>query len=208
VAAAEMFSAQPEPVWFDELDQDSLRPDLILPLANERAVRQCVACRGEPLIIHATTSPAWEAQLHRHIPERDDCISCRMPKQDSRPQFTCATGQLRCSDHLPATDAALPFLSATAGLLLLCGLYRLQHGDLVTDPHNGWAICFRDARRHTRRGIHRCHSGCATTLPAVARQKIHAGHRWSHVDCLANWSDPTRFERGSNAGHLSPEGHT
>jgi molybdopterin/thiamine biosynthesis adenylyltransferase len=181
VAAAELFGASPHPLWYDQFDHESFKPDLILPLANERAVRHSVACRGEPVVMHATTSRAWEAQLHRHLPGRDDCISCRMPDSISQVQLSCATVSLPSAGG-SSTDAALPFLSATAGVLLVSGLYRLQLGQFANDPHNFWAVCFRDVRRHCRPARWTCRDGCTTTLPARVRRRIHAGRRWSYLD--------------------------
>jgi hypothetical protein len=60
-------------------------------LANGRDVRTLVAQRGEPLLLHATTSPNWTAELHRHRPERDDCPRCRIP-EDAVTDFDCSTG--------------------------------------------------------------------------------------------------------------------
>lgn len=180
-AAAELFGAFPHPVWYDGFDHDAFKPDLILPLANERDVRHAVACRGEPVILHATTSRTWEAQLHRHLPGRDDCITCRMPDPKSQVQLSCATVSLK-KEGQASTDAALPFLSATAGLLLLSGLYHLQLGQLATEEHNFWAVCFRDVRRHSRLAVCSCPDGCTTTLPLQVRRRIHASRRWSHLD--------------------------
>lgn len=182
IVAAELFGAVAHPCWYDEFDHGSVKPDLVLPLANERNIRHAVACRGEPVILHATTSRTWEAQLHRHLPGSDDCITCRMPGAASQVKLGCSTVALETPAGTASTDAALPFLSATAALLLLSGLYRLQLGQLADETHNFWAICFRDARRHARPGICVCHEGCATTLPASVRRQIHAGRRWSHLD--------------------------
>lgn len=183
IVAAELLGACPHSVWYDQFDQESFKPDLILPLANERAVRHLVASRGEPVLLHATTSRTWEAQLHRHLPDRDDCITCRMPDPSSQVQLMCATVPLEQSGG-SSTDAALPFLSATAGLLLLSALYRLQLGQIASGPHNCWAVCFRDVRHNARPRIFTCREGCTTTLPARVRRTIHAGRRWSHLDAL------------------------
>jgi hypothetical protein len=180
-AAAKLFGAFSHNSWYDQFDHDRFRPDLILPLANEHDVRHAVACRGEPIILHATTSRTWEAQLHRHLPGSDDCITCRMPDSKSRVQLACATVALE-SAGATSTDAALPFLSATAGLLLLGGLYRLQLGELANGTHNFWAVCYHDVRRHSRPLVYACHEGCTETLPAPVRRRIHAGRRWSHLD--------------------------
>jgi hypothetical protein len=116
VAAAELFGAVPHPFWYEQFDHDAFKPDLILPLANERNIRHAVACRGEPVILHATTSRTWEAQLRRHLPGLDDCITCRMPDPKTQVQLSCATVSLETAGT-SSTDAALPFLSATAALL-------------------------------------------------------------------------------------------
>lgn len=181
LAAAKLFGASAHPVWYDEFDHDAFKPDLVLPLANERGVRHSVAARGEPLILHATTSRTWEAQLHRHLPHRDDCITCRMPDPSSHVQLSCATVPLEHAGQ-QSSDAALPFLSATAALLLVGALYRLQLGQLAVGDHNLSAVCFRDVRRHARLAIHTCRKGCTSTLPPHVRRRIHAGHRWSHLD--------------------------
>jgi hypothetical protein len=133
------------------------------------------------VLLHATTSRTWEAQLHRHLPDQDDCITCRMPDPASQVQFMCATAPIEQSGG-SSTDAALPFLSATAGLLLLSALYRLQLGQIATGPHNCWAVCFRDVRHNARHRIFTCREGCTTTLPARVRHRIHADRRWSHLD--------------------------
>lgn len=167
--------------WYDAADLDSLKPDLVLALANERGVRTQIMARGEPIVLHATTSQTWEAQLHRHIPDRDDCLVCRMPAKREKVQFTCSTVEVG-EVGSGSSDAALPFLSATAGLMLLSGLFRLEAGELLDEQHNLWALCFSDLRRATRQGICSCKPGCSTPLPTVVRQRINAGRRWSYLD--------------------------
>jgi hypothetical protein len=180
-AAAALIGAQSADVWYDQFDQDSFKPDLVLPLANDRGVRNQIAARGEPVLIHATTSRLWEAQLHRHIAGRDDCIACRMPQPAAEPAFSCSTGPVPVKSG-QSTDAALPFLSAAAGLLLLAGLFRLHVGELGIGEHNFWALKFRDAHGWLRRSVWACHEGCGMMLPASVRRSIHARRRWSHLD--------------------------
>jgi hypothetical protein len=180
-SSAALFGGRAEPVWYHEFDQEGFRPDIVLPLANEYSVRHFVACRGEAIVLHATTSRLGEAQFHRHIAGQDDCIVCRMPNRATHPAFSCGTAPA-VSVGGPSADAALPFLSAAAGLALLSGLFRLQHGELGKGRHNLWAICFGDERRHGRRAVHRCQEECTATLPRGARLKIHRGRRWSHLD--------------------------
>jgi hypothetical protein len=180
--AAALVGGTPLAAWYHELDHDAIKPDLVLPLANEHEVRRLVAARGEPVVLHATTSRTWEAQLHRHIPDRDDCIVCRMPEAQAGPRFGCATVALPRADS-QSSDGALPFLSATAGLLLVAGLFRLRHGVLAGGPENLYAVCFANLRRAARVGVCRC--DCGRGLSPGVRRRVHAGRRWSHLDLAA-----------------------
>lgn len=178
--AAGLFGGTPGKLWYDQLDHDGFRPDLVLPLANERDVRYAVAARGDPVVLHATTSRLGEAQFHRHIAGRDDCIVCRMPDHGSGPLFGCSTAQITGSPKGSA-DAALPFLSATAGLLLLAGLFRLQAGVLAAERHNQLSVTYQGVRTYVRRSICKCQKNCANTLPPDVLRRIGAGSRWSRI---------------------------
>jgi molybdopterin/thiamine biosynthesis adenylyltransferase len=189
--AAGLTGSQSACCWYDDFDHDAFTPDLILPLANERGVRQAVAARGQPILLHATTSRGWEAQLHRHIPGRDDCIVCRIPPAARQVELQCATVPLPGMPK-PSTDAALPFLSASAALLLLSGLYRLQHGALAADPNNLWALRFQHVRGPIRRARHRCADGCQAVMSPPVRRRIHASRRWSRIDAEAHLASEQR----------------
>jgi hypothetical protein len=96
--------------------------DIWLPLANERNVRWSMQNAIPPLMIHASTSRNWAVNFGHHIANRDDCIVDRFPE---------ATTPLKCAEgKVPAqkggTDAALPFLSFLAGLLIVADLVRLK----------------------------------------------------------------------------------
>lgn len=159
--AAELIGATPYVGWYDEWlhehDADPA-PDLVIPLANGRVVRPAVAARGDRLVVHATTGSGWTAELHRHLLERDDCIACRIPgEQSAQSPFACAEGELPTSDGESA-DAALPFLSAAAGLMLVRFLDAMADPDshLLAGARNHWAITFgppgiETARLNSRR---------------------------------------------------------
>lgn len=154
------------------------RPDLILPLANERGVREAVAHRHEPIVLHATTSRSWQAQLHRHVAGSDDCIACRVHGLPGpSPAFPCSSGPTMSSDT-GSNDAALPFLSAAAGLLLLAALQRLERG-VLDGPWNQVSIHFDSAHRATQRSIRRCRDACPTALPDDVRQALPQRSRWA-----------------------------
>jgi hypothetical protein len=173
--------ATPHFAWYDEWvkDHDEARPDLVLPLANERDVRHLIACRYDPIVLHATTSQSWQAQFHRHINGIDDCITCRM--RDLRGgTLDCSTGTFPASDG-QSRDAALPFLSAAAGLLLTSSLYRLAEGDLTAHALNHFCLDLSLGHRLVQAGIWNCKDTCVNRVSAVALGRIAEGTRWSNI---------------------------
>lgn len=166
--------------WYHDATP-SRRFDLVLPLANEFNVRHFIGQRGDPLILHATTGRDWESQLHRHIPGRDDCIDCRF--RDVRP------AAFECSTAVPDPDAAgqgdgdaaLPFLSAGAGLMLAASLLRITHTGKWTTSSNEWGWRWLGGRTPMRAGRRRCSANCRTALPVdIVKRLSHEG-RWAHL---------------------------
>jgi hypothetical protein len=153
--------------------------DVVLALANDRGVRSFLQGRQPTVLLHATTSRSWEAQAHRHVAGRDDCIVCRLPPEAAR--FTCAEGEVHGPEG-DRVDAALPPLSATAGLLLAAELKRLELGALVEDAHNFTAVGLSSSTPTVQRKIYRCASGCRSRKPPAVRQRVDAHSRWLHLD--------------------------
>jgi hypothetical protein len=180
IAAARLIGAEPFPGWYHEWleTHGNARPDLVLPLANDYGARHAIGQRGDNLLLHATTSRNWTSELHRHIAGRDDCIDCRIPTE-AQPRFTCSSGPALPKTTTASPDAALPFLSAAAGLLLAAGLVRLQHGTLQAGPHNHWRLHLELAQRTWQQSRHRCREGCAQVLDPLTRQAVNAGTRWA-----------------------------
>ncbi len=178
--------ATPHFAWYDEWikEHDEARPDLVLPLANERAVRHLIACRYDPIVLHATTSQSWQAQFHRHISGIDDCMTCRM--RDLRGGILdCSTGTIPDADG-QSRDAALPFLSAAAGLLLTSSLYRLAEGNLTAGALNHFCLDLSLGHRLVQSSIWNCKDTCVNRLSQLALQRIAEGNRWSNVLSLNN----------------------
>ncbi len=121
-------SPEPLPVWFDELIQQRTREsfdfDTWLPLANEFNVRANMQHNVPPLMIHASTSANWGVNHGRHVPGRDDCIIDRFRVGVSASDLACATGKITIQGS--SIDAALPFSSFFAGLLVASDLVRAQ----------------------------------------------------------------------------------
>ncbi len=74
-----------------------------------------------PLMIHASTSANWGVNHGRHIPGIDDCLLDRF-LEVAHAELACATGQAKIEDVV--IDAALPFASLFAGLLIVSELVR------------------------------------------------------------------------------------
>jgi hypothetical protein len=183
IAAAELMpGAVPYPHWWDEwVESDPPSPDVLIPIANGRGVRPAVAAYGHPAVLHATTSRNWTCELHRHLLMADGCIACRLPEE--APQFECATarGDAATEDD-PGRDAALPFLSAGAGLTLVAGLLQLQHGAWGSHGRNHWRLWFDGAQTELSSSRWRCERSCSTTPTVSVRRALHEHTRWSGLD--------------------------
>lgn len=174
---AEALGATPYPAWYHEWVR-GVRPhyDLILPLANEHDVRHAIASLYEPILIHSSTSQAGAALLHRHISGRDDCLDCRLPRK-KMVQFECSTAVVEAEDGT-STDAALPFLSAAAGLMLTSALLRLQAGELASVADNVvvWNLLAKQRIHSSARAS--CDESCAALQPEDVRRTLNQGKRW------------------------------
>lgn len=166
--------------WFheDESIVDA-QYDLVLALANDFGARSALQYRQPTVLLHATTSRSWQAQLHRHIAGHDDCIDCRLPPDT--PRFTCSAedGETPSGKHF---DAAIPPLSAVAGLLLSAELVRLQESALLRTSHNFTAVELSTGVPIVQRKIRACREGCAVRLPVALRAAIDAHSRWCYLD--------------------------
>ena len=79
-------------------------------------------------------------------------------------------------------DASLPFLAATAALLLLTEVIRLQVGALVESNKNYRAVGMRSPNPVTQELHHPCSDGCRSWIPAERRLKRTAGSRFASLD--------------------------
>jgi hypothetical protein len=180
VAAAHLLgaAASPDEHWYGEtktvVDGEY---DVVLALANEHGVRNMLQQRQPPVLLHATTSPNWEAQFHRHIAGIDDCITCRLP--GNAPVTRCAEAQI---DTTTSTDAALPFLSGTAGLMLLVGLLRLQHGALASASANHTLVNLGAGKPLSRELRRTCAEGCTGWASAGVRRAVGISTRYAQLD--------------------------
>lgn len=166
--------------WFgDDPDVVEREYDVVLALANDRGVRGFLQGRQPTVLLHATTSPNWQAQLHRHVAGRDDCIDCRLPP--APPALACSTEEIETPSG-QTFDAAIPPLSALAGLLLAAELVKLQRGAMVDEAHNFTAVDLATGTPIVQRKIRQCRAGCAVRRDPPVRQAMDAHSRWVHLD--------------------------
>jgi ThiF family len=174
-------NARPEPVWYHSSTIAREPADVILALANEHDVRTAIASRSAPIVLHATTGENWVSQLHRHIVGRDDCIRCRTA--DVRePRFGCSTGAFQETATDEHRDAALPFLSAAAGLMLVTALQRLECGLVEVGDENDWRWMWDSMHIGVGSGIRKCPDECRQVQPKETRQLMNVGTRWVDLD--------------------------
>ncbi|MGY0389436.1 hypothetical protein ACWZJV_20915 [Nocardioides sp. WG-D5] len=168
--------------WYDEVANTLPRPDLTLVLANERQVREIVSQRGTELLLHATTGRDWTSELHRHIADTDDCPACRLSSTPIQ-ELACSVGPANPASTGSA-DAALPFLSALAGLALAAALLDLTaEGHILKTRDNHWRVALDLPRGDIVQSAKHPNRGCVHTLSASVRQAIHAAHpsRWDDL---------------------------
>jgi hypothetical protein len=120
--------AKPHNMWWDDFirktDRKSDRFDIWMSLANEFGVRWSMQHNYPPLLVHASTTQNWGVNHGRHRFRHDDCLIDRFPAEMSDNALRCSTGEVTIeSEHV---DAALPFLSLFAGVLVAAELARLQ----------------------------------------------------------------------------------
>ena len=171
--------------WYDEAPLHNQQFDTVLVLANERNVRTLVSHRNDPIQFQATTGRSWLSQIHRHIIGRDDCVRCRM--SDIRvPDFPCSEVKTATTAQPARPDAALPFLSAASGLMLVSALQHLQLGAFGENSINTWRWDFRTTLQIDSRGRHKCRPGCSILLSSDARRTIVAKTRWLDQPWMAD----------------------
>ncbi|MCX6344910.1 MAG: ThiF family adenylyltransferase [Armatimonadetes bacterium] len=110
---------------FDQyMECHKLDADIIVPVANEYQVRWAIQNNLPPLMLQASTGRAWTVNVGRHIPVRDFCLSCSFPEV-SDAHMACGSGTISDSPDKEA-DAALPFVSPWAAILVVAELAKLQ----------------------------------------------------------------------------------
>ena len=154
--------------------------DVVLALANDHSIRETLTHLNAAVSFQATTGENWLSQLHRHILGRDGCIWCRTGEVKT-PVFGCSTTVTVAPDGTKA-DAALPFLSAASGLMLVTALQRLSSGDIGAIAENCWSWDFgSEFRMAGRPAFRHCREGCLLRPSRSNQLRLVAGTRWASL---------------------------
>jgi hypothetical protein len=122
--------------WHEQADTSLSRYDVLLPVANEHDIRWQLQNSYPPLMVHASTGRNWNVNFGRHVPGRDDCLADRFEGFRAAELLRCSEGEVPMPTGA-TVDAALPFLSFWAGLLLAADLVRLGVAGYPHTPNFG-----------------------------------------------------------------------
>lgn len=109
--------------------------DVWISLTNEDAAWAEVPFLLPPVVLQATTTSGWGMGAGRHIPRREDCTLCRLPRPEAEFRGPCAEGNVAVEESNPPVQASLPFLSAGAASLLLAEYLKLEGNSLTALPN-------------------------------------------------------------------------
>lgn len=134
-------------VWRDHADTLATQPfDVWVSLTNEDGAWAEVPFVLPPVVLHGTTTSGWGFGAGRHVPRREDCTLCRMPRPQAEFRGPCAEGELLPGEARPISAgdqrttevprASLPFLSAAAAAIVLAERMKLDAGPSALDLPN------------------------------------------------------------------------
>jgi hypothetical protein len=109
--------------------------DQWISLTNEDGAWAIVPFLLPPVVLHGTTTSGWGFGTGRHIPRREDCTLCRMPRPEIKFRAVCAQGEISNNEanaQSLTAMASLPFLSVASAALLLAEVIKLAVS--VTNP--------------------------------------------------------------------------
>lgn len=117
--------------WQEHAEQISREPfDQWISLTNEDGAWATVPYFLPPVVLHGTTTSGWGFGAGRHLPRREDCTLCRMPRPEIKFRAICAQGEISNDEvnaqHTDSATASLPFLSAASASLLLAEMIKLS----------------------------------------------------------------------------------
>lgn len=116
--------------WAEHAAQIAREPfDQWISLTNEDGAWASVPYLLPPVVLHGTTTSGWGFGAGRHLPRREDCTLCRMPRPEIKFRALCAQGEISNTEAnapVAVATASLPFLSAASTALLLAEIIKLN----------------------------------------------------------------------------------
>lgn|GEM_PF-1439677 len=123
--------------WRENAAALAQRPfDAWISLTNEDGAWAEVPFQLPPVVLHSTTTSGWGFGMGRHIPGREDCTLCRLPRPATEFRGPCAQGEIAPSVDREPVRASLPFLSTAAAALLLTAYLQLGEGSAAVSLPN------------------------------------------------------------------------
>jgi hypothetical protein len=110
--------------------------DVWISFTNEDGAWAEVPFQLPPVVLHGTTTSGWGFSAGRHIPRREDCTLCRMPRPAAEFRGPCAEGEIEPAEANMPVRASLPFLSAASASLVLAELVKLSSPVSVHLPND------------------------------------------------------------------------
>jgi hypothetical protein len=110
--------------------------DVWISFTNEDGAWAEVPFQLPPVVLHGTTTSGWGFGAGRHVPRRDDCTLCRMPRPEAEFRGLCAEGEIEVEAMAEPKRASLPFLSAASASLVLAELVKLSSPEVLKLPND------------------------------------------------------------------------
>jgi hypothetical protein len=110
--------------------------DVWISFTNEDGAWAEVPFQLPPVVLHGTTTSGWGFSAGRHIPRREDCTLCRMPRPAAEFRGPCAEGEIEPAEATTPIRASLPFLSAASASLVLAELVKLSSPASIQLPND------------------------------------------------------------------------
>ena len=110
--------------------------DVWISFTNEDGAWAEVPFQLPPVVLHGTTTSGWGFGAGRHIPRREDCTLCRMPRPAAEFRGPCAEGEVEPAESSAPVRASLPFLSTASASLVLAELVKLDSPASIKLPND------------------------------------------------------------------------
>lgn len=111
-------------------DQDAVSPDIVIPEVDDNRAREDIQYSRPPLMVGGTTNGS-AVNVRRQLPIKEACLLCHFPPQETSYSPACAVADVETRSEIDDSendsgDAALPFVSVLAGVLVAGELVKTQ----------------------------------------------------------------------------------